>query len=60
MHYGLTSEDLCNILDSKDLFRPNFPRETFRVLQEKEEHGYHEYRTRRLIREAWDVPDDRK
>ena len=31
-----------------------FPGETFRVLKEKEERLYGEYRTRRLVLEAWD------
>jgi len=39
---------------SKDLYGPNFPGETFRVLKEKEEKQYGEYRTRRLVLEAWD------
>jgi hypothetical protein len=37
---------------SKDLYDPNFPGETFRVLKEKEEKQYGEYRTRRLVLEA--------
>jgi hypothetical protein len=32
----------------------DFPGETFRVLQEKEEKKYGEYRTRRLVLDAWD------
>jgi len=31
-----------------------FPGETFRVLKEKEIKQYGEYRTRRLVLEAWD------
>ena len=31
----------------------DFPGETFRVLKEKEERLYGEYRTRRLVLEAW-------
>jgi len=31
-----------------------YPGETFRVLKEKEEKQYGEYRTRRLVLEAWD------
>jgi len=30
-----------------------FPGETFRVLQEKEEKAFGEYRTRRLVLKAW-------
>jgi hypothetical protein len=37
---------------SKDLYSPDFPGETFRVLKEKEEKQYGEYRTRRLVLEA--------
>jgi len=33
---------------------PDFPGETFWVLKEKEEKQYGEYRTRRLVLEAWD------
>jgi hypothetical protein len=38
----------------EDLYIPDFPGETFRVLKEKEEKQYGEYRTRRLVLEAWD------
>ncbi len=33
---------------------PDFPGETFRVLKEKEPTTFGEYRTRRLVLEAWD------
>lgn len=52
--YGLTRDELRYILDPKDVFGPDFPGETFRVLKEKEERQYGEYRTRHLILEAWD------
>jgi hypothetical protein len=42
------------ILDPKDVYGPDFPGETFRFLKEKEEKQYGEYRTRRLVLEAWD------
>ena len=32
----------------------DFPGETFRVLKEKEERAYGEYRTRKLVLEAWE------
>jgi hypothetical protein len=32
----------------------DFPGETFRVLKEKEEKQYSEYRTRGFVLEAWD------
>lgn len=53
--YGLTREELCYILDPKDVYGPDFPSETFRVLKEKEKREYGEYRTRRLVLEAWDL-----
>jgi hypothetical protein len=34
---------------------PDFLGETFRVLKEKEEREYGEYRTRRLVLEAWEA-----
>ncbi|MEW6448741.1 MAG: N-6 DNA methylase [Bacillota bacterium] len=52
--YGLTRDELRYILDPKDVFGPDFPGESFRVLKEKEERQYGEYRTRRLVLEAWD------
>jgi hypothetical protein len=52
--YGLTHDELRYILDPKDVYGPDFPGETFRVLKEKEEKLYGEYRTRRLILSAWD------
>ncbi|MCL5995440.1 MAG: hypothetical protein M1546_05215 [Chloroflexi bacterium] len=52
--YGLTRDELRYILDPKDVYGPDFPGETFRVLKEREEREYGEYRTRRLVLEAWD------
>jgi hypothetical protein len=42
------------ILDPADVHGPDFPGETFRVLKEKEQAKFGEYRTRRLVLEAWD------
>ncbi len=36
----------------KDIYGPAFPGETFRVLKEKEEREFAEYRTRRLVLES--------
>jgi hypothetical protein len=33
---------------------PNYPSETFRVLKEKEIRKYGEYRTAKLVLQAWD------
>jgi type I restriction-modification system DNA methylase subunit len=52
--YGLTTEELRYILDPQDVYGPDFPGETFRVLKEKEIKLYGEYRTRRLVLEAWE------
>ena len=52
--YGLTRDEIRYILDPKDVYGPDFPGETFRVLKEKEEREFGEYRTSRLILEAWD------
>ena len=52
--YGLTRDELRYILDPTDVKGPNYPSETFRVLQEKEIRQYGEYRTRLLVLAAWD------
>lgn len=52
--YGLTRVELRYILDPKDVYGPDFPSETFRVLKEKEEKRFGEYRTRRLVLAAFD------
>jgi hypothetical protein len=51
--YGLTHEELRYILDPADVRGADYPSETFRVLKEKEIRQYGEYRTRRLVLEAW-------
>ncbi len=54
--YDLTRDELRYTLrvDPKEVHGEDFPRETFRVLKEKEVRLYGEYRTRRLVLEAWD------
>lgn len=52
--YGLTREELRYILDPQDVYGLAFPGETFRVLKEREIQSYGEYRTQRLVLEAWD------
>jgi hypothetical protein len=52
--YGLTRDELRYILDPADVHGPDFPGETFRVLKEKETAKFGEYRTRKLVLEAWD------
>ncbi len=52
--YGLTRDELRYILDPKDVMGADYPSETFRVLKDSEIRAYGEYRTRRLVLEAWD------
>ena len=52
--YGFSTEDLRYILDPQDIYGPDFPGETFRVLKDKEMRLYGEYKTRRLVLEAWE------
>ncbi len=53
--YGLSRDELRYILDPHDVYGPDFPGETFRVLKEKETRQHGEYRTKRLVLEAWDA-----
>lgn len=52
--YGLDRDELRYILDPADVKGPDYPSETFRVLKEKEIREFGEFRTRRLVLEAWD------
>jgi hypothetical protein len=52
--YELTRDELRYILDPADVYGEDFPSETFRVLKNKEINQYGEYRTQRLVLEAWD------
>ena len=52
--YGLTRGELRYILDPADVMGQNYPSETFRVLKNNEIKEFNEYRTRRLVLEAWD------
>ena len=53
--YGLTREELCYILDPASVMGDDYPSETFRVLKQNEERAFGEYRTQRLVLEAWDA-----
>lgn len=53
--YGLTRNDLRYILDPTDLMGEDYPSETFRVLRDKELRELKEFRTQRLVLEAWDA-----
>jgi len=52
--YGLTRDELRYILDPADVMGEGYPSETFRVLKNNENAEFGEYRTQRLILEAWD------
>ncbi|MCB1614561.1 MAG: N-6 DNA methylase [Pseudomonadales bacterium] len=52
--YGLTRDELRYILDPADVMGDDYPSETFRVLKNKEMNEFGEYRTQRLVLEAWD------
>jgi hypothetical protein len=52
--YGLDRDELRYILDPADVKGPDYPSETFRVLKNNEQKQHGEYRTRRLVLEAWD------
>lgn len=51
--YGLNTEDLRYILDPEDVCGKDCINETFRVLKDNEIRQYGEYRTKRLVLEAW-------
>ena len=51
--YGLNTEDLRYILDPEDVCGKGCINQTFRVLKDNEIRRYGEYRTRRLVLEAW-------
>lgn len=53
--YGLTREDLCYILNPASVAGEDYPSETFRVLKQSEEREFGEYRSQRLVLEAWDA-----
>ena len=51
--YGLTRTELQYILDPHSVMGQDYPSETFRVLKDNEIAKYGEYRTQRLVLEAW-------
>jgi hypothetical protein len=53
--YGLTRDELRYILDPADVKGPDYPSETYRVLKTNEIRRFNEYRTARLVLQAWDA-----
>ncbi len=56
--YGLTRDELRYILDPADAMGPDYPSETFRVLKTNEIARHGEYRTARLVLQAWDRQEE--
>lgn len=52
--YARLCDELRYLLDPVDVMGTDYPSETFRVLKDKELREFGEYRTRRLVLEAWD------
>jgi len=52
--YGLTRDELRYILDPADVKGEDYPSETFRLLKNHEIRKFGEYRTARLVLQAWD------
>ena len=52
--YGLTRDQLRYVLDPADTHGSDYPSETFRGLRDKEIAQFGEYRTQRLVLEAYD------
>lgn len=52
--YHLTRDELRYILDPAAVMGSDYPSETFRVLKNSEIREFDEYRTQRLVLEAWD------
>jgi Eco57I restriction-modification methylase len=52
--YELSRDELRYILDPADVKGPDYPSETFRVLKTNEITRFGEYRTARLVLQAWD------
>lgn len=54
MLYGLSRDDLVYILDPAEAMGEDYPSETFRVLKNNDCKEFGEFRTRRLVLEAFD------
>jgi hypothetical protein len=52
--FGLTREEMQYLLEPRDVLGPDCTAETFAALRRAEEREFGEYRTRRLVLEAWD------
>ena len=56
--YGLNEQELRYILDPADVYGEDYPSESFRVLKEKEIAEFGEYRTQRMVLDAWHMQEE--
>lgn len=54
LKYGLSRDELRYVLDPGDVKGRDYPSETFRVLKANEERRFNEFRTQRLVLDAYD------
>jgi hypothetical protein len=52
--YGVSRHEVEFMLDPEAVMGPDYPTQTFRILRQKEMAAYGEFRTKRLVLEAWD------
>ena len=53
--YGLDRQQMAYLLEPRDVLGQGCTAETFSALRRAEEREFHEYRTKRLVLEAWDA-----
>lgn len=56
--YDLDEQELRYILDPADVYGEDYPSESFRVLKEKEIAEFGEYRTQRMVLDAWKAQEE--
>lgn len=56
--YDLNEQELRYILDPADVYGEDYPSESFRVLKEKEIAEFGEYRTQRMVLDAWKAQEE--
>jgi hypothetical protein len=56
--YGLNEQELRYILAPADVYGEDYPSESFRVLKEKEIAEFGEYRTQRMVLDAWHMQEE--
>jgi hypothetical protein len=58
--YGLNERELLYILDPDNILGKDCGIETFKALRNRERREFGEFRTQRLVREAWERLEDRQ